>query len=613
MEALTIEPAKAGHQSPGARAQGGVGDLFQILLGESRLRLEGQVSFPSPTPLRETSGDPAPPSHSDTDRHARDSAAEPVGPDKASEQAAAETGDSPDDTEVATVEPDTRRAPESDAEPPRSETPAKSGAGHDAQHTDGQSLDAAGIRAGIGQTPGTGEFPAQAVAHTAAQAKNATAATPAARVPVGPEGAALRVSVTPAPLVAPPNAVLGGGATVAAMAAGASQAPARQAGQPGGPAQTPASETGNGTKGVAPAGASEFGQGLRPVQPGAGHSGPAVDAPSHTAQAQTDEPHNARTPHAPAQNIQARNALALDGDTQEARVRNAQARNAPVPQAQDAPLPDARAPGTETPTIRAQNSQGQNAPASDGPPSKAPAPNGQTQNAQTLNAGGQTAQGQTAQSPTAQPHTAQGGEILQAASPLATATAAETGASAAPGAATGGQQSGAQPGATALAGLTQAAARIPAAVPSHARPVLPGPVPIDQVAVQIQRAVGEGQNRIRIQLYPAELGRIEVKLELGSDGVVKAIVAVDKPETLEMFQRDIRGFEKALQDAGLKTDSGSLSFNLRGQGQHGPESGHDSPELEDRLSEPEPEAEAAAETPRAPHRVMRPGAIDIRV
>ena len=43
------------------------------------------------------------------------------------------------------------------------------------------------------------------------------------------------------------------------------------------------------------------------------------------------------------------------------------------------------------------------------------------------------------------------------------------------------------------------------------------------------------------------------------------IVSIERPETFELLQRDARGLEKALQDAGLKTDSGSLSFNLKGE------------------------------------------------
>jgi flagellar hook-length control protein FliK len=102
-----------------------------------------------------------------------------------------------------------------------------------------------------------------------------------------------------------------------------------------------------------------------------------------------------------------------------------------------------------------------------------------------------------------------------------------------------------------------------AQAPNHAR--TPAPLPVqEQVAVQIQRAAGQGQQRLNIRLHPAELGRIEVKLDVGDDGVVRAVLAVDKAETLDMLQRDSRGLEKALQNAGLKTDGGSLNFNLRG-------------------------------------------------
>src|SRR3546814_18539487 len=69
-------------------------------------------------------------------------------------------------------------------------------------------------------------------------------------------------------------------------------------------------------------------------------------------------------------------------------------------------------------------------------------------------------------------------------------------------------------------------------------------------------------------LHPAELGRIEVKLENASDGTLRAVISAERTETLDLLQRDARGLERALQEAGVKTDSGSLSFTLRGQGQH---------------------------------------------
>ena len=41
---------------------------------------------------------------------------------------------------------------------------------------------------------------------------------------------------------------------------------------------------------------------------------------------------------------------------------------------------------------------------------------------------------------------------------------------------------------------------------------------------------------------------------------------VERSETLDLLQRDARSLERALNDAGLKADSGSLEFNLRGDG-----------------------------------------------
>jgi len=90
-----------------------------------------------------------------------------------------------------------------------------------------------------------------------------------------------------------------------------------------------------------------------------------------------------------------------------------------------------------------------------------------------------------------------------------------------------------------------------------------------QVAIQLTRAVQDGLDRINIRLNPAELGRVEVKLELGHDGRTMAVVTADRQETLDLLQRDARGLERALQEAGLKTDSNSLNFNLRQQNQDG--------------------------------------------
>jgi len=102
--------------------------------------------------------------------------------------------------------------------------------------------------------------------------------------------------------------------------------------------------------------------------------------------------------------------------------------------------------------------------------------------------------------------------------------------------------------------------------PQPPRPPVPPQEVTNQVAVQIKKAIGQGNDQIRIQLKPAELGRVDVKLEVTDDGRAMAIVSAERPETLDLLQRDAAGLRQALQDAGLSTDSNSLSFNLRGEG-----------------------------------------------
>ncbi|MCA1909361.1 MAG: flagellar hook-length control protein FliK [Magnetospirillum sp.] len=89
---------------------------------------------------------------------------------------------------------------------------------------------------------------------------------------------------------------------------------------------------------------------------------------------------------------------------------------------------------------------------------------------------------------------------------------------------------------------------------------------MDQVKVQIAKAGANGDT-IKVQLKPVELGSIEVKLDVAKDGSVSGVVTADNKDTLAMLKNDSRTLEKALSDAGFKTDAGSLTFNLRGEGQ----------------------------------------------
>jgi len=94
--------------------------------------------------------------------------------------------------------------------------------------------------------------------------------------------------------------------------------------------------------------------------------------------------------------------------------------------------------------------------------------------------------------------------------------------------------------------------------------------PSAQIAVHIARAIPQGIDRFSIQLHPAELGMVEIKLDFAEEGRVSALITAERPETLEMLQRDSRSIERTLNNAGLSLENGGLSFSLKQeQNQHG--------------------------------------------
>ncbi|MBK1669563.1 hypothetical protein CKO28_16105 [Rhodovibrio sodomensis] len=88
-----------------------------------------------------------------------------------------------------------------------------------------------------------------------------------------------------------------------------------------------------------------------------------------------------------------------------------------------------------------------------------------------------------------------------------------------------------------------------------------------QIASGVRRASANGQGRVQIQLHPRELGRVDVRMEFADDGL-RVRISVERAETLDMMNRDARALERALQDAGVRTQDGGLSFDLKGQGRH---------------------------------------------
>lgn len=89
---------------------------------------------------------------------------------------------------------------------------------------------------------------------------------------------------------------------------------------------------------------------------------------------------------------------------------------------------------------------------------------------------------------------------------------------------------------------------------------------VQMINLQLQRNINDGIHTMTLQLEPADLGRMDVKLKFDRDGTVRAHMTVDKPETLALLQKDSHHLTRALQQSGLDADDASLSFDLR---QHG--------------------------------------------
>ncbi len=119
----------------------------------------------------------------------------------------------------------------------------------------------------------------------------------------------------------------------------------------------------------------------------------------------------------------------------------------------------------------------------------------------------------------------------------------------------------------------------PSANPSPANPAAPAaqqarplpaayqpvanPINMGQVAFEMVRQVHQGTSRFTIRLDPPELGRVDVKMHVDPGGTVNARLTVDRPETLDLFQRDQRSLERALAQAGLDSSKTNLEFSLR--------------------------------------------------
>lgn len=126
----------------------------------------------------------------------------------------------------------------------------------------------------------------------------------------------------------------------------------------------------------------------------------------------------------------------------------------------------------------------------------------------------------------------------------------------------------------------------------------------------IERFDGRAQ-RFEIRLDPAELGRVDVRIEIGADKKVHAVLAAHDSAALNDLMRGHRALERALADAGIDLADGGVKFELAGDSSRNASNGdgesrsRTTPNVWRSFELTNPSAEAAANPVAQPWRPSR--------
>jgi flagellar hook-length control protein FliK len=86
--------------------------------------------------------------------------------------------------------------------------------------------------------------------------------------------------------------------------------------------------------------------------------------------------------------------------------------------------------------------------------------------------------------------------------------------------------------------------------------------PVDQVApalVGVLKAT-DGTQSVTVRLQPAELGQVTIRVDRTSEGMAHISITADRPETLQLLQRDEPRLQQTLDQAGVPSSGRSVTF-----------------------------------------------------
>jgi flagellar hook-length control protein FliK len=103
-----------------------------------------------------------------------------------------------------------------------------------------------------------------------------------------------------------------------------------------------------------------------------------------------------------------------------------------------------------------------------------------------------------------------------------------------------------------------------------------GPETVTNLAAHIVRNLEGRATRFDVELHPADLGRVDVRLEIGAHGRLKASMSFENPQAAADMRGRSEELQRALENAGFDL-SGGLNFDVAGDRGRGQNSRSDEP------------------------------------
>jgi flagellar hook-length control protein FliK len=90
----------------------------------------------------------------------------------------------------------------------------------------------------------------------------------------------------------------------------------------------------------------------------------------------------------------------------------------------------------------------------------------------------------------------------------------------------------------------------------------PAEAGVDEVPAQIRRVAESGGRQLHVRLVPADLGRLDIRLDFDGEHGLKVQIRADNDQALDLLQRQGHQLERALQQSGFEVGRDAVRYEL---------------------------------------------------